>query len=185
MATFGLTSIAAAAAVAFDYNSMRGSGTFNLPSQGTITGMSVYLDGNGGGVGSSPFILAIYTDAAGTPGTLVAQTLAVTVTSGQAAGWVNATFASNPTLPAGNYWLFHAAGGSSDPATMRVWRTSSGGTNSYTFIGITYPTLPATYNGSAGSGPDLIAVYATYTPVTVSSNRFTRWTPPFSAATRF
>ena len=47
----------------------------------------------------------IYNAPAGTPTTLVATSAEVTVTDGQAAGWVDFTFAAPPTLPPGLYML--------------------------------------------------------------------------------
>lgn len=69
---------------------------------GTYTSMSAYIDLDLLTRGAT---CAVYTDSAGSPGTLVAATSETTVSAAGTPAWVTFNFATAQTIAAGTYWL--------------------------------------------------------------------------------
>jgi hypothetical protein len=108
-----------------DQNYMNGSRFITGPSGQTVTSMSVYMKGV---AGPSSYQMAIYTDNAGVPGTLVANTGNGTLTAN---AWntlpVSASLAGNTA-----YWLMYNTNGNNnlsfDTGTANHGGWSSNGT---------------------------------------------------------
>ncbi len=82
---------------------LEASGPFTLGSPSGVSKLTGYLAGGGS---ATNIRAVIYADnGSGRPGAFVAVTMPRTIGAGQAANWVDFSFASAPTLPAGQYWL--------------------------------------------------------------------------------
>lgn len=81
------------------------TGPFTLPNEGEVRSMWVYIDGSGAGVGNQVMKGVIYASAAGVPGALKMTSDEVTITDGQAVGWVNFPVTVPVILSPGDYWL--------------------------------------------------------------------------------
>ena len=82
---------------------LEASGPFTLGSPSAVSKLTGYLAGGGS---ATNIRAVIYADnGSGRPGAFVAVTMPSTIGAGQAAGWVDFSFASAPTLAAGQYWL--------------------------------------------------------------------------------
>lgn len=103
-----------------------------LTDAATVSTAKIYLDGAGSGSGSQVCKAVLYNDSGGSPGTRIASSAEVTVTDGQAAGWVTFTFASQ-SLAAGSYWLILHGGTAAN--TIRLYRTAG---SNYVYKGDTY-----------------------------------------------
>lgn len=91
---------------------------FHLPEIGVLSRISVYLDGQGSGVGDQSARAGIYDVL----GNLIAESDDVTVADGQAQGWVDFPITSllgRVILPVGDYYLAVQAGASTD--TIRLY----------------------------------------------------------------
>jgi hypothetical protein len=99
---FGQMTIGSTPSAGMTANQKRGS-KFTLSEKGTLVRLSAYLDGLGGASGTQSVRLALYRDASGVPGALVAQTSTKTISAGAAGSWVNFT-APNVPLDPGVYW---------------------------------------------------------------------------------
>ncbi|HVC80368.1 MAG TPA: choice-of-anchor R domain-containing protein, partial [Chloroflexota bacterium] len=98
--------------------------------------------------------LALYSDLAGTPNTLLASSALTTVSGG---GWH--TLAIPPTILAGNttYWIVYNASGSNDNL---YYIGNGGGYAAYTGA-VSFGAMPTTWPGSAGYGAPGYLLYAT------------------------
>lgn len=159
MATFGKTTIGG---TAFDTGAdFKHVNKRTLSERGTISKLSIYVDGSGAGSGSQVIRAVIYDDDAdfGEPGMLLASGTTVTVTDGQAAGWVDLPLSATVTLEPGDYHLGFQAGNAS--TTIRrytdagVWRYF----NADTFT----DGASAPFGVPSGTDQD-ISLYATYEP---------------------
>ncbi len=119
---FGQTAVGSTPSAGMTANQKRGS-KFTLTEKGTLVRLSAYLDGQGGASGTQSIRLALYRDASGVPGALVAQTSTKTIAAGAAASWQNFS-APNISLDPGVYWAVIHTGDTSvlarnygDPAT--------------------------------------------------------------------
>ena len=131
---------------------------YTLSQQGTFTQVSAYLADNPDASGGQTLRAAIYADAGGSPGALVAQSSTITVPDGQGPGWVDFPVSPGVTLPAGDYWLV-LQGGSPSNGTRRYGDAAAGAERFNAddlFDGITDPFgTPITSNWSW-------SLYATY-----------------------
>jgi len=100
---------------------IKAASKITLSSAPSVTTAKIYLDGAGSGSGSQVCKAVLYEDSAGSPGDKIATSAEVTVTDGQAAGWVTFTF-SEQALAAGSYWLSIHGGGNTN--TIRIYRTA-------------------------------------------------------------
>ena len=78
---------------------------FTAPQAGNVFKLTGYMSGLGAGSGSQPVRAVIYADSGGNPGALLGVSNAVTITAGQAWGWVDFTFPSAVSIQAGTVWL--------------------------------------------------------------------------------
>ncbi len=160
MATFGNTSIGAANTTVGS-NAQRG-GLFTLSESGRVTALKMYLDGSGGGAGTQVMKAALYENGATYPTARKALSAEVTVTAGQAAGWVTFTISPSVFLTAGDYWLDLHSGVTTNVA--RYYRDTTGGllesaiTDNYADGTLT--TIPAGATITAHK----MSAYAEYTP---------------------
>jgi hypothetical protein len=150
--TFGNTAIGAELD-SDDAGWINGSRMTTGATGGTVSSISVYV----GPVGAAPnntYQVAIYQDANGTPGALMASSAIATLT---ADSWntapISATIAANTS-----YWLMYNASGTS--GALNNMRYNLGGTNVYSAGRVAFGTWPAT--GWSGIGNANFSIYATY-----------------------
>lgn len=129
---------------------------FTLGSAQVITRLVAYVSG-GGATGSQVAKGVIYTDSSG-PSALVAATQEVTVTSGQAAGWVTFAFAAPVSLAAADYWLGLHTGATG--ANIRLYNDT--GSTAPKYVTDTYSDGPAaTWSGGTNEpDPSDLSIYA-------------------------
>ncbi len=130
---------------------------------GTAISMSVYIANAEAG---SQYSLAIYSDAAGSPGTLIANTANQTISS---TGWYTAPLAAN--LTAGTtYWLTYNTTSVNSGKNVLSY---TDGTGTYKWHLQTFGTWPASFGTVNGTATGVIpSLYVTYTkpaPVTATS----------------
>jgi hypothetical protein len=165
---FGRNTVASSTSAGMSANFKRGS-WFTLSETGTVTSFSAYLDGNGGGSGPQDVRVALYQDANGVPGNLIAQSSTVTVTSGMVPQWVNFPVPPTSVLPAGKYWMVLQTGGytgalapgANNPGVARNYGDTSGtggwyGNSDMFWDGASNPF------GTGTSGSTTLSVYASY-----------------------
>ena len=135
---------------------MEVSGRYTLASAQTLTKLTAYLQG---GSLATPMRAVIYADSGNQPGAFVAASQQVTISVGQAAGWVDFPVSGSPTLPAGKYWL-------------GLWASKSSVLGYYDDVFASGYYVPATYSATgnppagwpgAGSSGDTLSysLYAT------------------------
>jgi len=131
---------------------------FTMGEAGRLFALTAYLDGNGGGSGTQKLRYALYRDVGGVPATLVRQSDEVTVTAGQAAGWVTASL--EPTdLAAGDYWVVIHTGD-----TSGVARDYGDGAANWYGNADPYADGASTNFGSGSAGTGTISAAAMYLP---------------------
>lgn len=156
MGTFGETGTSAAyRALAADESRVYKA---TLGSTQKITRLVAYVSG-GGATGSQVAKAVVYTDSSG-PNTLVATSAEVTITSGQAAGWVTFALASPVTLTAASYWLGLITGATG----ANIYLFGNTGTVAPKYVSDTYSDGPATTwsGGTNEVDPANLCVYADY-----------------------
>lgn len=157
MAIYGSQTTTTALAIAVV--TKRGS-KFTCPSDlGTVDAISAYCDRSGTG-GSYAVTCAIYTDNAGAPNALVADS-AIQISSNisrNSAGWYTGTYSgTKPVLTPGNvYWL--VALFTKDGSTYYA----AGGTNQQADLADTLP-FDDPFGGSPTYANSAMAIYVTYT----------------------
>src|SRR5262249_39748390 len=78
-----------------------------------------YISGLGATSGSQPVRAVVYGDSGGSPGALLGVSNQVTVSGGQPWAWVDFTFPSAVSVPAGTVWMGYIAGATNDLALLR------------------------------------------------------------------
>ena len=116
--------------------------SFSAPAKANVTAVKAYVDGRGATTGNQPLRGVIYSDSATGPATPVATSSAVTVSAGQAAGWVTLSFASPVRLTAGSYWLGLHSGGTGKVARYAAATVSNA---------LRYGTVADSYSDGASS----------------------------------
>ena len=144
-----------------DPNNMNAS-QFTAAKSGTITNLYAYV-GSTSITGSGQ--MAIYTDnGSNAPGTKIASSASVTVTT----GWNAYTISSTSVTAGTKYWLAYNAQGTSSQNNLNAdW--SQG--NAY-FVAQTFGTWPSTW--TAG-GTSYTGTYDLYAPITASSAPTDNW----------
>lgn len=156
--TFGNT-VAGASSDTLATNFKRGS-KFTLGVAGTVSKVSAYLDGAGSGTGSQISRVLVYSgDGSAVAGSLAAVSVEVTVTDGQAAGWVDYAFSPAVDLAAGTWWLMVHTGDATN--TARLYRDATA--NLTGSLGDTYSNGPGVPGGTQSLSAGPCSVYATYT----------------------
>jgi hypothetical protein len=141
-----------------DSNSLNGS-KVRTSAAGQIASMSVYVGNVDALAANRRYQLAIYTDNAGRPGTLVATSAIGTL---EANAWN--TLGVTASLQASrNYWLmFNTKGRTSSVNNMR-YRTGNAGQGAYSTAGVAFGTWPATFPASTIDNL-VFSLFATFGP---------------------
>ena len=139
---------------------------------GTLVSMTIRAWTPGGGSGGVPALIGvIYSDVAGVPTTLLAQTDALVPTNTtEDAHTFNFTGANIIDITAIPYWIGVIADAAASPANLTISR--QGTANEALFsTAVTYPTIPGTFPAtSTTQGP--IDCFVTYTPENKSQALF-------------
>lgn len=152
--TFGNTSVGSATDSA-DANWLNGSRFVTGSTAGTVVSMSVHV-GAVDAFGNDRYALGIYTDSAGSPGTLVAHSASGMLTANS---WN--TIAVSATLTANTaYWLVYNTNATSASLNDMHYATGSG-TLGFGTSGDTFGTWPTSF-GASTTGSGTYSIYATY-----------------------
>ena len=98
---------------------------FTAPASVNVTKVTAYISGLGSTGGSQTVRVIVYGNTNGNPGSRLGISNQVTVAAGKAWGWVDFTFPSAVSVPAGTVWIGFIAGTKSDLMQMR-YSTVSG-----------------------------------------------------------
>jgi hypothetical protein len=154
--TFGFTGIGATTDTG-DSNSLSAF-SFTMPNEsGVAQTMSVYLAGTVGTVPNNQYAMAIYADAAGVPGTLLASTANGTITAN---AWNTLPITANLS-PNTKYWLAFNANGVS--STQNNFKFDTGTAGMYRYKSQAFGTWPGSYGTPTGSSNAKASIYVTYT----------------------
>lgn len=131
---------------------------FTMPNvSGTATAMSVYISSPVGVAPANQYGLAMYADAQGTPGALVASTASGTITPD---AWN--TLPITATLePNASYWLAYNTNGTAE--NQNNLTVTPGQTNQWAWVGNPFGSWPATFGSVAGRSNYAAAIYVSYT----------------------
>jgi hypothetical protein len=137
--TLGLTSIGSQADFGMS-NHMNGSKiTTTVASQ--VVAISVYVGAIDSSAANQQFQLAIYSDTAGKPGTLVAASAAGTLSANR---WN--TIALNANLQAAtSYWLIYNTNGRTTAVNNLFYNTGAAGQGAFSDVGQTFGAWPSTF----------------------------------------
>ncbi|MEV8096110.1 Ig-like domain-containing protein [Kitasatospora sp. NPDC085879] len=139
-----------------DSNYMNTSRFVTGSSGGALGSVSVHV----GAVGAAPnnqYQVAVYADASGKPGALVASSASGALTAN---AWNTLPLAGTLTANTA-YWLAYNSNGSS--AAVNNLHYSSGGTSGYSTGGTPFGSWPSTF-GASSTMSATFSIYATYTP---------------------
>lgn len=135
---------------------------FTLSEDGTVSSLSMYVDGAGGGSGTQVLRMVIYSDSAGSPNARMAVSDEVSITDGQGIGWVLFDLPADVPLTAGTYWLGFIAGANTNSARF----SSAVLGNARKYRAETYSATPADpFGGGVTTDGVQLAVKATYSTV--------------------
>ena len=155
--TLGLTAIGSILDSG-DSNFLNGSRVLTT-SGGQIASMSVYVGATDSNSNNRSYQMAIYTDSAGRPGTLVAATAAGTLIANS---WN--TLPITATLqPATNYWLMYNANGGTGAVNNMRYNSGTVGQGAYSAKKVNFGTWPTTFPASSLSDA-VYSLYATFGP---------------------
>jgi hypothetical protein len=146
---------------------------WHATATGLIDGVWIYCSNTAGSSGG--FVPVIYNaSSASVPTSLLASGSAVTLTAGQAAGWIFCPITA--TLTSGNFYLLgvdvNPANASS--STVNLFLTTSpitgtDGNNYFATNSATYPTPDSTFGGAGSSNAtDIFSIYAEYALASVT-----------------
>jgi PKD repeat protein len=82
---------------------------FTAPQAGSVVKLTGYISGLAGASGTQVIRAVLYADSGG-PGALLGVSNQVTVPAGQAWGWVDFTFPTQVSIPAGTIWMGYIGG---------------------------------------------------------------------------
>src|SRR6266576_624324 len=155
--TFGKTTIGrSAASMAANQKQVN---RYALATPAPVTKLSIYLE-PAGSSGQQVMKGVIYSDASGSPASLLGVSAQLTFTSASAAGWYDLTFTTPVTLAAGNYWIGVLSGTTAKVARFRFAKlTGSRDHNSNK-----YKAGPSNPFGSVNADAKQLSLYATYAP---------------------
>jgi WD40 repeat protein len=126
---------------------------------GTISSMSVYVGGIDALSGNQSYQLAIYTDNANRPGTLVASSATGTLVANS---WN--TLPITATLqPNTSYWLMYNTNGRTSTVNNMYYNNGTIGQGVFSSSGVTFGTWPAAFPASQLSRA-IYSLYATFEP---------------------
>ncbi|MGZ6005539.1 MAG: putative Ig domain-containing protein, partial [Candidatus Saccharimonadales bacterium] len=141
-----------------DSNYLNGS-KVTTGSGGTISSMSVYMGGIDALSSNQSYQLAIYTDNAGKPGTLVASSATGTLTANS---W-NTLPISATLQPNTSYWLMYNTNGQTSAVNNMYYNNGTTGQGAYSSGAVTFGTWPSTFPASKLSNA-IYSLYATFGP---------------------
>jgi hypothetical protein len=142
-----------------DSDVMNGSRFTTGSSGSTVSSMSVYVGAVDSTAGHNQFQVAIYADANGAPGALLAQSGSGTLTANS---WN--TLALSASLKANTaYWLMYNTNGTS--GSVNGMGYTSGGQSVWSNHQ-SFGSWPSKFGHVAGSMTASFSIYATYTPTT-------------------
>lgn len=137
-------------------NTKRGS-RFALTQKGTLLNMSAYVDGGGGPSGAQSLRMALYRDSNGLPGTLVAQSNAMSMSAGSSPRWLYFPAGATALNP-GTYWIMIHCG-----STSAVTRIKGDGAANWHGNTDTYSDGAANPAGAGSLGTMTLSLFASYT----------------------
>jgi hypothetical protein len=141
-----------------DSNYLNGS-KVTTSNGGTISSMSVYVGGIDALSSNQSYQLAIYTDNANKPGSLVASSATGTLTANS---WN--TLPINATLqPNTSYWLMYNTNGRTTTVNNMYYNNGTVGQGAYSSGSVTFGTWPATFPASQLSRA-IYSLHATFGP---------------------
>jgi hypothetical protein len=126
---------------------------------GTISSMSVYVGGIDALSGNQSYQLAIYTDNAGKPGTLVASSATGTLTANS---WNTLPIAAT-LQPNTSYWLMYNTNGRTSTVNNMYYNNGTVGQGAYASSGVAFGTWPATFPASQLTKA-VYSLYASFGP---------------------
>jgi subtilisin family serine protease len=132
---------------------------YRVAERGTLSKLSVYLQ-SAAASGRESLRGVVYADQRGRPRALLGQTRVLVFHGGGAAGWYELGLPRPLKLTPGTYWIGVLAGPASHVASLRWKKAASAGRaneNRYA-AGATNPF------GPAKADPEVVSLYATYTP---------------------
>jgi hypothetical protein len=133
---------------------------YTAPVAGSVAKLTGYISGLGSATGTQKVRAVIYADNGGAPGALLGVSNEVTVSAGQAWGWVNFAFPSAVSVQAGTIWMGYIGGAKNDLTQLRYdtvagdlkYNTNSGG----------YAAGPTNPFGAVSTSSKHYSLYATY-----------------------
>jgi hypothetical protein len=174
--TFGKTTVGASAES--DPANLKGVSRYALPSAGTVSKLSVYLQPTSVS-GQQEFKGVLYAESAGAPGTLLGTSTALVFKSTSSAGWYDLSFPTALKLAAGNYWIGFISGATAGVAAFRYDSVAS----AMDYNANLFTSGPSNPFGTAtviGLQPSL---YGTYAPESAPSSPPTNTSPPTISGT--
>jgi Bacterial Ig-like domain len=158
--TVGLTTIGTSIDTG-NSNFMNGS-KVSTTAAGQISSMSVYVGAVDSMAAKRQYQLAIYTDNAGRPGTLVAASATGTLV---ADAW-NTLGVSASLLGNRNYWLMFNTNGRTGAVNNMRYENGAAGQGAYSSASVAFGTWPATFPAVTTSN-FVYSLFATSAPITV------------------
>lgn len=138
---------------------------FTVSAGGTLTSMSVYVDGlRSGGAGTQKYKLLVYNWNGSACTSLVASSAEGTVTAGDPAAWV--TLSASATIAAGSYCVGFIVGSPSNTSPIQ-WHYKAAGTT-YENTSTAYPTIADPCSCSTVVSNVTYSVYASITAAPVT-----------------
>jgi hypothetical protein len=169
----GRATIASTPSGGLSANFKRGS-RFTMPVKGNVRSLSAYLDSLGGGTATQSVRLALYRDAGGTPGDLIATSREITLAAGSAGQWRTADLVSPTfyaTLEPGDYWIvIHSGGGAG------VIRDFGDGASNWYGNADPYADGSSSPFGAGSTGTVTISAAALYNPLQYAGAKLGRRT---------
>jgi hypothetical protein len=154
--TVGLTTVGATTDSG-DNNNLNGS-IVTAPSTGTVTSMSVYVGAIDSSASNQQYQVAIYTNNAGKPGTLVASSVSGTLVAN---AW-NTVALSAPLQAGTSYWLIYNTNGRSATVNDMKYDVGTAGVGVFSNTVVAMGTWPATFPASTLTTARY-SLYATFT----------------------
>jgi hypothetical protein len=155
--TLGLTTIGSSLDSG-DRHYMNGS-KVTTTDAGQISSMSVYVGAIDSLAANRQYQLAVYTDNAGRPGTLIAASAAGTLVAN---AW-NALPVSASLLGSTNYWLMFNTNGRTEGVNNMRYNSGAAGQGAYSTGSVTFGTWPATFPAATATN-FVFSLFATFGP---------------------
>jgi PKD repeat protein len=115
--TFGTTTVGASIDTAGA--NLKEVSKYTAPQAASVFKLTGYVSGLGQPSGAQPVRAVIYADSSGNPAALLGVSNAVTIMAGTPWAWVDFTFPSPVSVPAGTVWMGYVAGDAGDVTQLR------------------------------------------------------------------